>query len=322
MGSARGTAIARHAHELTTAQTSTMSRRSFLAIVAAAAATAACSGGSDDAASYPYRRESLYYGAATPPDRLAAFEAQLGSRLSCYRSFFNSSQVGSLHSRVAVDLEHGRMPIASIKPPGPWAATARDHAWIDHVVGPLGHLDHKVYLCVHHEPENDAAHYGSPADYVAMQDAVLDAATSTPNVVVVPILGTWSFDDRSDTVASNWNVERAAVYGVDIYNPWSTNTNKGWVPFADKLELAAEEAAGRPMLIGEYGCRSDPAEPGRAAQWLQDALEAALNAGVVAMAYFNSERNSPDGSWELDGETLPVFAEILQGPHVDWLRAR
>jgi hypothetical protein len=212
------------------------------------------------------------------------------------------------------------MPIASIKPPGSWAATAQDHAWIDSLVGPLGDLGHQMFLCVHHEPENDAAHYGTAADYVAMQNALLDAAAPTPNVVVVPILGTWSFDERSARLPSEWNVHRAGVYGLDLYNPWSPTNGKEWIPFADKLDLAAQEADGRPMLIGEYGCRSDPAQPGRAADWLSDAFDAALAAGVVAMAYFNSSRNSPDGSWELDSETLPAFARLMEGPHVAWIK--
>ena len=42
----------------------------------------------------------------------------------------------------------------------------------------------------------------------------------------------------------------------------------------------------------------------------------ALGDGVVAMSYFNSYRNSPDGSWELDAETYPVFAELVAGPGV------
>ena len=58
----------------------------------------------------------------------------------------------------------------------------------------------------------------------------------------------------------------------------------------------------------------------RPATWLGDAFDAALDAGVVAMAYFNSDRNSPDGSWELDSETLPEFARLMKGPDVAWVK--
>jgi hypothetical protein len=304
MGSARGT--------------SALTRRTFLALLAASAA-AACSE-SPDVPTYVFPKDALYYGASTPPEKLSAFEAELGSRLSCHRSYFQGSEIGNLHRQVVTDLADARMPVTSIKPPGPWAATATNHEWIDNLVGPLGDLGDQVFLCVHHEPENDAARYGSADDYVAMQDALLAAAASTHNVVIVPILGAWSFNERSDLDPSEWNVHGAGVYGLDLYNPWSPTNGKDWIPFADKLDLAREEADGRPMLVGEYGCRTDPAEPGRAAGWLVDAFGAALEAGVVAMAYFNSSRNSPDGTWELDGETLPVFAELLTGPNVAWLR--
>jgi hypothetical protein len=315
MGSARGTSDDDRGRD---AATSALTRRTFLALLAASA-SAACSSG-PDVPSYTFPDGSLYFGASTPPERLAAFEAQLGNRLSCYRSYFQGNEVGRLHRQVVGDLADARMPIASIKPPGSWAATAENHGWIESLVAHLGDLRDQLFLCVHHEPENDAAGFGTADDYVAMQNAVLDAAAETArNVVVVPILGTWSFDERSDRLPSEWNVHRAAVYGLDLYNPWSPTNGKDWIPFADKLDLAAQEADGRPMLIGEYGCRSDPAQPGRAAQWLTDAFDAALDAGVVAMAYFNSSRNSPDGSWELDGETLPVFEDLMNGDHVAWL---
>jgi hypothetical protein len=318
MGSARGTSDdggGRQADALG----SLLSRRSFLALLAAGAA-AACSSG-PDVPTYPFPKNALYYGASTPPANLAAFEAQLGNRLSCFRSYFQADQVADLHRQVSDDLDSGRMPIASIKPPGSWASTAENPAWIDSLVGPLGDLRQQLFLCVHHEPENDASHFGTADDYVAMQDAVLDAAAkSAPDVVVVPILGTWSFDERSDRVPREWNVHGAGVYGLDLYNPWSPTNGKDWIPFADKLDRARDEADGRPMLIGEYGCRSDPTQPGRAAEWMTDAFATALDAGVVAMAYFNSWRNSPDGSWELDGETLPVFDELMNGPNVAWLK--
>jgi hypothetical protein len=296
-----------------------VSRRGFLALIAAGAA-AACSSGLD-VPRYRSPRDALYYGASTPRESLAAFEAQVGGPLSCHRSYFESGQIDDLHAQAAADLAAGRMPVLSIKPPGSWAETASDGSWIERVVGPLGDLDRQLFLCVHHEPENDAGAFGSAAEYVAMQDAVLDAAARLArDVVIVPILGTWSFDVRSDRDPTEWNVRDARVYGLDLYNPWSPTNGKAWVPFADKFVMAEREASGRPMLIGEYGCRVDPTEPGRAAAWMTDAFRVALDGGVVAMSYFNSSQNSPDGTWELTGETLSAFEQLLHGPHVAWLK--
>jgi hypothetical protein len=298
-----------------------LSRRAFLALIAAGAAggVAGCSSG-PDRPSYTFPEDALYYGASTPRENLTAFEARIGSRLSCHRSYFDAGKTADLHRQAAADLAVGTMPVVSIKPPGPWAATAANHLWIESLVGPLGDLRRQLFLCVHHEPENDGASYGSAADYVAMQEAVLDAAARlAKDVVIVPIMGTWSFDVRSARAPSEWNVHSAAVYGVDLYNPWSPTNGKDWVPFSDKLEMAGGEADGRPMLVGEYGCRPDPAQPGRAAAWMAEAFDAAIDKGVVAMSYFNSARNSPDGTWELGGETLSAFAELLRSPEVAWL---
>jgi hypothetical protein len=254
----------------------------------------------------------LYYGAATKDGNLSAFEGELGETLSCYRSFFKSWETEHLLARAQEDLAAGRVPLVSIKPPASWAETARDQAWLDGLTGPLSALDGPVYLIINHEPENDAHQFGTPADYVALQDAALASADAAGgNVTVVPILSTWSFDDRAGRNPKAWNVRDAPIYGVDLYNPWAPGMEHPWVPFEEKLGLAEQEAAGRPVLVGEYGCRSDPARPGRAATWLRKAFANALKENVVAMAYFDSDVGATDGSWELDAETLPVFAELL-----------
>jgi len=41
---------------------------------------------------------------------------------------------------------------------------------------------------------------------------------------------------------------------------------------------------------------------------------------MAAMAYVNSSRNTPDGTFELDSETLPGFADLMDGPQVAWGR--
>jgi hypothetical protein len=259
----------------------------------------------------------LYYGASTPADRLAGFESELGAPLACHRTFYKAGSEAAMAQQAAADLRAGRVPIPSIKPPAGWAATARDHAWLDSVIEPLADLPGPVFLVIHHEPENDAASFGSASDFVALQRAALSrAAAAGDSVTVVPILTSWSFDERSEVDASGWNVDNAPIYGLDVYNPWSVDNGKPWTPFGDRLELSAGDADGRPMLIGEYGCRTDPADPGRAAGWMREAFASSLQAHAVAMAYFNSAVGSRDGTWELDDERFPVFAALLQSRQV------
>lgn len=294
---------------------SALTRRTFLTIAGLGAASA-CAGGPLGPPS-PSPAGKLYYGAATPPDRLAAFEDQLGSVLSCHRSYFQAGQEDLLAARCRADVRAGRAPLVSIKPRGSWAETARDDAWLDRLVEPLSDVTGPVFLVIHHEPEDDAARFGSPADYVAMQRAALArAARAGSNVTVVPVLSSWSFDERASRSPAEWNVEDAPVYGFDLYNPWSPTNSKDWVSFSDQLAVSAREAGGRPLVVGEYGCRSDPSQPGRAAEWMVSAFNSALEADIVAMAYFNSDRNTRDETWELDHETLPVFAHLLRDHHV------
>jgi hypothetical protein len=307
-----------------------LGRRGFLAL-AGASALSACSGNGStptlptlptrtDLSRTEFPSDRVFYGSSSPAGSLSGFEDALGEPLPCYRSFFGSGEPGALHARVADDVRRGRLSIPSIKPPGPWAESAADKGWIESVLGPLGDLGAPVFLAVHHEPEGEAHAYGTPDDYRLLQLSVIHtAATLAPTVTIVPILGSWSFDSRTNRDPAEWNVAQATAYGVDIYNPWSPANGKRWIPLAEKLDLAHEQAAGRPIVVGEYGCRSDPNTPGRAAGWMRDAFTAALASDVVAMAYFNSAQNSPDGTWELDAETFPVFRDLLHAPQVQRL---
>jgi hypothetical protein len=296
----------------------TVTRRTLLAATCAGV-LAACSGQSrHQHTATDLRGRRMYYGAAVPPERLAGLERAIGERLSCHRTYFVAGQENALVAQARNDVALGRVPLVSIKPPAGWAETAGNTAWLDSLARPLSQVPGPVYLIIHHEPENDAASYGTAGDFVAMQRAALHrAAKAGTNISVVPVLSTWSFDNSNlARQPEEWNVPEAPIYGVDLYNPWSPTNGAPWVSFQDRLALSLPTAAGRPILIGEYGCRTDPSQPGRAAEWLTAAFGHALAAKVEAMAYFDSYRNSSDASWELDAETLPVFARLMQQRHV------
>ena len=108
------------------------------------------------------------------------------------------------------------------------------------------------------------------------------------------------------------------MFGIDIYNPFSA-TQPTWVPFETKLSRARKLAGSRPIAVGEYGCRADPADPERATQWMRDAFSVARDGGVVSMSYFHSGVNSPDGPWHLDGGRGDVFRNRLSAPAVSRL---
>jgi hypothetical protein len=235
-----------------------------------------------------------------------------------HRSYFTPdlNETDQLIRRCHDDLAHGRLPHVSTKPQGTWhdIATGQGDDWLAGMLRPMGAESAPIFLTLHHEPENDAGPPGmEPSDYVAMQrHAISLAAELAPQVTIAPVLQQWTFDPaRDDVDPSVWIVPEAAVVGLDIYNPWSPTNGKEWRTFGSKGDEVIGWFGDTPLAIGEYGCREDPANPGLAAEWLRDAADYARTHNIVSMSYFNSGANSPDGSWELVGDTEVAFAELL-----------
>jgi len=266
----------------------------------------------------------LYYGASYPYGHsLPAWEKRLGARLSLHRSYFtpDPNETEQLVRQCRADLDRGRLPHVSTKPPTTWRALADGAAddWLSSILRPLGEQASPLFLTVHHEPENDAGGFGmQPEDYVAMQRQVIELAEGmAPQVTVVPVLQRWTFDPlRDDADPAAWIVPGAAVLGLDLYNPWSPENGRPWRSFGSLASEVQEWTGGTPLAIGEYGCRVDPSNPGLAGAWMRDAAEHARENGVVAMSYFNSDVGATDGPWTLHGETEEAFIELLGS---DWV---
>ena len=274
--------------------------------------------------SIPPPRGTMYYGASVPFDRsVPAWEQELGAVLAVHRSYFSTEpdEPAQLVSQCRLDHAEGRLPHVSIKSSAPWrsAADGSHDDWLRSVLRPLGEVGSTAMVTFHHEPENDAGRPGmQPEDYVAMQERAIGlAADLAPEVVVVPVLQHWTFEPlRDDVDPSVWIVPGAAVFGIDIYNPWSPTNGKAWRSLGSKLDEAAPWIGDRPVVIGEYGCRADPSNPTLGAEWLQDAAEYARTHHVISMSYYNSGENAPDGSWILTGEMEQAFAELLSSTWV------
>ena len=264
----------------------------------------------------------MYFGASVPYYRsLPSWEAALGERLAVNRSYFDPDETAELVGQAHDDLAHRRLPHLSIKPPATWAeiAAGRQDRWLASMLTGLGAEGAPVFLTINHEPENESGPPGmGPRDFVAMQQRAIRLARETaPHVTVVPILQQWTFDPvRVGIDPAAWVVPEADVFGLDAYNPWSPTNGKAWRSLGSKLDEAAPWIDGRPVAIGEYGCRIDPAQPGRASAWLRDAVGYARANNVVSMSYYNSRLNAPEGTWELTGESEREFRRLLAS---DWV---
>jgi hypothetical protein len=258
----------------------------------------------------------LYFGASVGTAAQAdAFSARVGN-MGAERGFCESNEIDKALSRSAAAVGGGRLPMVSIKPPASWRAVAAgtSNAWLDELLDGLAGVDAPVCLTVHHEPENDADGVdNTPWTHRAMTEFVLERArTRAPQVTVHQTLMRWTFASESGRKPRQWISKAPALFGIDAYNPWQPGTSKPWTPLRSLL-LPVIDVVGdrRPLVIGEYGTRNDPASPQRGAIWLRSALTFAVNHNVAAMAYFNGPREDGDSSIKLDGERLKEFKKCV-----------
>jgi hypothetical protein len=261
----------------------------------------------------------ILYGASLPFDHTVEdFEREVGRHLGVHRSYFSAVQRAQLLETVRDDRAHYRASFVSIKPPAAWheIADGTYDSWLDGLLKSLDDTGYPVLLCLHHEPEDDAGPIGmEPADWVAMQSRAITLARDKPAVTIVPILMQWTFDSRSGRDPEQWMVAEADVFGLDVYNHWSQTNGMEWQTFGSEVDLVIPWAQGKPILIAEYGCRDDPQQPGRAAQWIRDTYEYSGAHSIPLLSYFDSWQNSPDGTWELFGERLDAFESMLRASY-------
>jgi hypothetical protein len=259
----------------------------------------------------------IYYGAAKPYG-IPRWERRMNARLSMHRMYFQPRNTEGMARRARADIRKGRLPHISTKVPNnDWRAVARgEHDdWLRVMARKLGRIDKPIFFSLHHEPENDRNDYAgrSPRDFVAMHNRALEIFDRyAGKVSVFPILQGWMHDPLSGNNPRDWYVRDANLYGVDIYNGWALHNGKKWRSFAYGLGLVKPFTHGKPIAIGEYGCRTDPRRPGRAARWMRNAYKVAINRNVVSMSYFNSDGGATDGTWELDRERGRVFERKLK----------
>jgi hypothetical protein len=259
----------------------------------------------------------VLYGASLPyTSSLPSFERELGRRLQVHRSYFSAGQSDSLLAAVRDDHANQRLSLASSKCPGTWAQVAegRWDEWLRNLLQLLSDERYPILLALHHEPENDAGGDGmSPGDWVAMQShAIWMSRQLGETVTIVPILMHFTVSPASGRDPAQWLVPDSQVFGLDVYNHWSPDNGASWSEFGAQVDEAWPWADGKPVIIAEYGCREDPAEPGRASAWMHEAYNYAQAHDMPILSYFDSWQNSPDGTWELDGERLTAFKALLK----------
>jgi hypothetical protein len=251
---------------------------------------------------------------------LPGLEAKLRHRLTLHRTYFGPGALGGLVAQARADHRYHRMPLVSVKLPTSWGAVAAGAAdtWLHRLIDGLGRLGKPVFLSLHHEPEDDVRGYGrTPADWVAMQRrAMVFASARSAEITILPILMAWTWDPRSGRRPEDWWIPEARAVGIDCYNPWSASGGHPWMSLAHIMRPVRTFAGDMPIVVAEYGCRTDPSRPGWAAQWMTDAFRFAHRHNVIGMSYFDSGLHSPDGPWVLDRERRSAMRWCIQQPEV------
>lgn len=248
---------------------------------------------------------SMYFGLSPKsgaPDR----EPYLGHRIGVSRTYWNDGTSAGAVSDATTNIGNGTIPWPSFKLQWSWAnfANGAGDAWFSGLLSDLDNIGGgPILLTLHHEPNGD----GPPAsDYLAMYLHAKTMTDSYPQILLAPILsaGSWDVNEQGLQFSDWMSPESCDVFAFDTYNYWSPTNGKTWTSPHDAFYNQARQClamdATKPWAVGEWGVRSDTTDPGKAAGYMSDAYDLCLANGCLAMAYFDSSLNAPDGPWDLE----------------------
>ncbi|MEJ7598888.1 MAG: hypothetical protein WKG01_13350 [Kofleriaceae bacterium] len=269
---------------------------------------------------------SVFWGAAISGngDPITRHETPAGAPLALHRTFWQwNHRATNLVQAARDDLEHARLPWVSVKTPS-WAAMgAGTHdAEIDQMLVALDALPGPIWLTIHHEPEggggvNQPDDPAGPAGHVAMNRRVRQRITAlgVDNVALAPILMSYTFKGASGRNPDEWWAPGIYdFFGVDHY----VATESSLIDTAWGAIRTWAAARGVDVAVGEWGMRgTDAAAGARVHAWYDAAIGSATDgrgARVVGLSAFDSNLNSPTGGWELFGQQLSAFRDLLGDP--------
>ena len=254
-------------------------------------------------------------------DALLQLEAETGRKLAIDHIYVHLG-TPLPYTRFAWDRANGRLPLVDwdlIDPFYTWSQIAAGKA--DQIINAdaraAAAYKGPILLSFHHEPEYGVPRYGTPAQFVAAWQHVVDRfrAARATNVLWIWILGSEVF--RQGT-ADGWFPGRSYVdyVGADGYNYAFAKAGARWRTVADLFDSFYAWSADKhlPAMITETGCLEDPTDPGRKAAWFNQA-DAWLHThpDIKAFMYFNTAMRWP---WFVDTspQSLAAFRALANDP--------
>ncbi|WP_282948471.1 PKD domain-containing protein [Cellulomonas endometrii] len=225
--------------------------------------------------------------AADTAAAVAGFEDAIGRRLDVHRWYSRWDDAQPAPAVVA-SVARGRTPLLSIWPRRldgtvvPWQAIAdgRVDAQIRAQAAGVAALGVPVYLTLHHEADI-ADGWGTPAQFRAAWRHYVEVfrEVGVPDVRWTWVLTPGSFGSAPSTAGADAFYPGDDVVdrvGLDAYNWYGCAAGKpaAWRSLAEvagPFRRWAQEH-GRTPVLAEFGTAADPADPGRRAAWLTDAV--------------------------------------------------
>ena len=276
---------------------------------------------------------------ANPEASIDETEAAIGRKYAIDHRYYGwGATIPTAHE--VWTIAHGRIPMVSLcacrfadGSSVQWAAIAAgtDDAYLTSIAQGFVALKSPAFFVFDAEAETNVGVRGTAADYRAAWRHVvaLFRARGAKNVAFVWSTTAYAFgpDSGQATLAKSLYPGNAVVDWVAA-DPYNFATDGAWSSLSDEMapwyQWATTVLPGKPLMLTEWGSKEDPAQPGRKAAWLRDALTALESKyrAVRAVVYFD-ERKLEHGTvndWRIDTspQSIAAFAEIARSP---WFQA-
>jgi hypothetical protein len=273
-------------------------------------------------------------------------EAQIGRQLAAVREYllWDEPFPSEYHTWLR---DTGRLPLFSVKPQrlngsrvlwrdianaAPGSAVYNQIVlWADRMKA----FAEPVYFTFNHEPEASASTpNGTDAEFIAAWRKVITVFRDrgVTNAKYMWIMTGYSFhvppsDSRQ---ASKWYPGDAYVdaLGADEYNAYTcrVDSDAPWKSLASEIEPFRRFGLNHPakeMWLAEYGSFEDPQNPGRKAQWINDAraaFKSDLYSQFRGILYFHANRPGTPCVWWIDSSPSALSAWAAMGQDVFYTR--
>ena len=186
----------------------------------------------------------------------------------------------------------------------------------------LSSLGNHVYFTFNHEPETALNSSGNGADFIAAWRKVITVfrQRGVTNADYLWIMTAFSFKAKDRRRAVDWYPGEAYLdyIGADAYNwydcrPGTSNPWNSLESLVNPMRLFAQGKTIKGIMIPEWASTEDPAQPGRKAQWINDARALFKKPGwegFKGVLYYNKTSKYPNCRWFVDSSqaSLTAFA--------------